>query len=1104
MIELSLYRSRIGTFYPHGHSKIRTKMCRKQFSDRTGVYILLITLFVLKFALIARISQPANWISGELSAESPGWALPTKSVVQTIPGLRSSLRVAQLSGQYMKWGKKQTKNFLAKYVNGNISKGILNAHLNIRSLNNKVREVKTIIKEHKPNILGLSESELKKVNGVFNEEKLKIPGYKLLFPKSWDTKGYARVVVYVKNSLEFEQIHDLENEEVQSIWIRGGYKNGRKIYFCHGYREHKNCLGGSLNSQKSNLEAFVSQWETAAEHGNSQEVNEVHICGDMNLDSLEGRWLQPDYNLVSLSRIVFNYCNMNNFHQLVKEPTRIQFNSVQNITNISCLDHIYTNARYRCSPIRVIPCGTSDHDLISYTRYSKEPKGAAKTIRKRSYKNFKLDKFLADLGQVNWDVVLCCEDLDLATDMFTRKFRHVLNMHAPWIISQQRKSFCPWITEDTKKLMGQRDQLKQRAKELAVRDQGYQVSDEQKAVWAEYKQLRNRINNTKHNDEVRYKAEKVNENLESPSKVWATAKTFMGWESFGTPNQLEVSNTIVTKPRIIAELLNNFFINKVITIRNGLRKLPAWLETCKKVMLGKRCSLDISHVSLLSVKKLLKSLKSSRSSSVDELDSFAVKVSAEHIARPMHHIITLSLMQRKFPTSWKYSKIIPLHKKASKLEMSNYRPVSILSPLSKVLEKIIYQQIYNYFTANKLFHPNLHGFRQNRSTQTALLQMYDRWVRAASQGQVSGVILLDLSAAFDLVDADILVEKLRIYGVEDDLLAWVLSYMTDRHQGVWIDHVFSTFVPHSIGVPQGSILGPLFFLIYYNDLPSSLSCSVDAYADDSTLSATGTSVAEINETLTADCTKVVNWMASNQFKLNASKTHLLTVGTRERLRTLDYQVSVAMDGVQLAVSEEKSELLLGCELQPDLKWHSQIEKLQVKLKKRLVGLTSLKYVLPFPARNQVTLAMFNSTLVYCLPLFGGCYASEINQLQVLQNKAAQIVTHSPPRSHRLPMYLKLKWLTVNQLAAYHTLLAVFRMKNSGEPEYLATIFRVEGGAGRMILPRTRLTLFMNSFAWRGAALWNRMPMNLRKCMKISSFKKGAKKWIQENIPKFLD
>ena len=232
----------------------------------------------------------------------------------------------------------------------------------------------------------------------------------------------------------------------------------------------------------------------------------------------------------------------------------------------------------------------------------------------------------------------------------------------------------------------------------------------------------------------------------------------MGWRSTGTPSQLEVNNKLETKASKIAEIMNNFFIQKVLRIRNGLRKLPECFEACKKVMLGKSCTLDISHVTIDSVKKLLKGLKTSKSTSVDELDSYAVKISVDHIAKPLHHIITLSLMQSKFPTAWKYTKVIPLHKKLSQLDMSNYRPVAILSPLSKVLEKIIYQQIYNYFTINKLFHPNLHGYRQNRSTHTALLQMYDKWVRAASKGQVSGVILLDLSAAFDLVDSDIMIK----------------------------------------------------------------------------------------------------------------------------------------------------------------------------------------------------------------------------------------------------------------------------------------------------------------------------------------------------------
>ena len=149
--------------------------------------------------------------------------------------------------------------------------------------------------------------------------------------------------------------------------------------------------------------------------------------------------------------------------------------------------------------------------------------------------------------------------------------------------------------------------------------------------------------------------------------------------------------------------------------------------------------------------------------------------------------------------------------------MKNYRPVAILSPLSKILEKAMYEQIYNYFTNNKILHPNLHGYRRNRSTQTALLELYDRWVQAAVQGQVSGAVLLDLSAAFDLVPPDILLKKLKIYGLQEDFLSWIESYLTNRYQAVWIDHTSSEFLPLEVGVPQGSNLGPLFFLLFVND-----------------------------------------------------------------------------------------------------------------------------------------------------------------------------------------------------------------------------------------------------------------------------------------------
>ena len=136
-------------------------------------------------------------------------------------------------------------------------------------------------------------------------------------------------------------------------------------------------------------------------------------------------------------------------------------------------------------------------------------------------------------------------------------------------------------------------------------------------------------------------------------------------------------------------------------------------------MQQKTCKMRINHVTLLKVTKVLKSLSNSRSCGVDELDNFSVKLAAGHISKPLHYIITLSIMQNKFPSGWKYSKVLPLHKKEDQLESKNYRPVSILSPLSKVLEKIVYEQIYEYFSQNKLFHPCLHGYRRNRSTQTA-------------------------------------------------------------------------------------------------------------------------------------------------------------------------------------------------------------------------------------------------------------------------------------------------------------------------------------------------------------------------------------------------
>ena len=519
-------------------------------------------------------------------------------------------------------------------------------------------------------------------------------------------------------------------------------------------------------------------------------------------------------------------------------------------------------------------------------------------------------------------------------------------------------------------------------------------------------------------------------------------------------------------------------------------------------MKNRDLSISLKFVTVSKVRKLLGSLKNKTSSSVDMLDNYAVKLVADQVSGPLHHVITLSLMQQKFPTSWKFTKIIPLHKKGSQLKKENYRPVAILSPLSKVMEKIMYEQIYNYFSRNNLFHPSLHGYRKDRSTMTALLSMYDKWITAAHQGQVSGVVLVDLSAAFDLVSPSLLIQKLSIYGFKEDILNWITSYLTDRYQAVWINHVFSSFLLNSIGVPQGSNLGPLFFLIFFNDLPNFISEEIDCFADDSTLVAASKSIAVVGEKLTDDCNSLCTWMQNNRFKLNAEKTHLLTVGTSERLVTLTQNLEVSMDGVQLKETEGRVELLLGVKVQSNLKWSEQIESLSRRLRDRLNGLEKLRYIMGKNCRKNIVQGLFNSVLCYCLPLFGGCNSSDIQLLQTQQNRAGRIVLNLPPRFNRDTMFDMLGWMTVHQLVAYHTLLTVFRIRRSKEPEYLARALCRDNYRGNIIVTNSRLGLYKKSFVQRGSTLWNSVPPELRRIPGTAAFKAKLKKWVHESVSRF--
>ena len=310
--------------------------------------------------------------------------------------------------------------------------------------------------------------------------------------------------------------------------------------------------------------------------------------------------------------------------------------------------------------------------------------------------------------------------------------------------------------------------------------------------------------------------------------LWKNVKGYLGWgNSGGAPTELTnpVTGQQTNSPKQMADIQNQYYKDKVKEIRSklpakgdptaGLRKL------IEERPYPRTQGLVLKAVSPFQVNKIICELKNSKSSGLDQIDTYIIKLIRPHIVPAITHIINTSIRTHEFPDSYKVAKVIPLHKgkEAPRYQPKSYRPISILPVVSKLIERVIQTQITSYMDNNQLFHPNHHAYRSFHSTTTAMLSMQDAWVEAAERGLQIGVIMIDMSAAFDVVDVPLLLKKCDILNFNKETLLWLKSYLTHRKQTVYIGGHFSSIVTLEAGVPQGSILGPLLYTVYTLDFP---------------------------------------------------------------------------------------------------------------------------------------------------------------------------------------------------------------------------------------------------------------------------------------------
>ena len=353
-----------------------------------------------------------------------------------------------------------------------------------------------------------------------------------------------------------------------------------------------------------------------------------------------------------------------------------------------------------------------------------------------------------------------------------------------------------------------------------------------------------------------------------------------------------------------------------------------------------------------------------KSSGLDGISPNILKMSATVIYESLTHIFNLSLCTGNFPSKLKLARVTPLYKSGDIADMNNYRPISVLPSLSKLFEKIVYAQIYEYLIKYKLIHPNQSGFRSKHSCVTALTKIVDHILKEMDQGNYTGVLFLDFKKAFDMVNHTILLSKLKVYKLDDLSLNWFRSYLSERSQKVIINNYESSAQNIRYGIPQGIILGPLLFLLYINDLPLYVDHSMsDLYADDTTIHFSSNSISDINIKLNEDMEKVQGWCTSNDMVINTMKSKSMIMGSSRKIQYLESNFNIFYDDVLL--NDVKYEKLLGITIDNCVSWCQQINNIASKISSRFGLMCRLRTYLP----TEGLIMHYNR---YILPLFDYC------------------------------------------------------------------------------------------------------------------------------------
>ena len=939
------------------------------------------------------------------------------------------------------------------------TKGFKIGMLNVRSLWPNLDELRIHFSDF--DVIGICETWL---NPTMPSQMINLHKHKLFRLDRTSGKRGGGLVIYVSDHLfEFANIIEgfsSSSVDIEQLWIEIKEPNARNKIFGLVYRPPSGKAEICLEAVRENLNTIQDTRNC-----------EITVMGDLNIN-YKTRNTAPFKMLKEIERDF-------GLKQLIVDPTRVtQYSTTLIDLMLTDCDHVSSSG--------VLDLSISDHLPIFYVRKKTREHNPKKIIHGRSYKKYNVENYQNDItSDKKWDIFWSCEpDVDMLWDVMYDIIVSHADDHCPTVKMCVNEN-CPyWYTKELIEEINQKNFLYKKAKASKV--------DED---WKNFQTQKNLVKNLIFKSKDSYINEQIDANVNDSRKIWRNIYELSGLgkdKKASGLKEVKNDNGVTVKDQDAADYMNTFYISAGPKLTEKFPKI--WDESDFKVETD--CTFDFDFITEEEVKKLVKNIDLSKSSAVGDLSTRLLRDAWKVLTLELTYIYNTCLDTGKFPKKWGIGVVTPIPKTSAKsTNAKDWRPITQIALPGKLLERLIHNQLNNYFESNHLLFENQHGFRKDKSTSSAvfsaLKELYENWNRQL----FSTCIFIDFSRAFDSIDHDIFIRKLRLYGLSVKCITFLSSYIDSRTQCTSVNGFKSSEAKLVTGTAQGSILGPLFYILFVNDIFSYVNNNntITMYADDTLLIEQGETRVSSNRACQESLNQIVEWCNLNRLTINAEKTKSMNIEFSTAADSEDTKIDILGQTLQNVKKYE----YLGVFLDGKLAMSNHIEHIIKKVQTKLSTLRKFRRHI-----SEITALRIYKSLIMCHMDYGDFVIDSglkknVDKLDKLQTKTIRCIEYQLDTDKRKDLETlynkyKLEPLKVRRNRNLVKLMYAESKVSANKEADKPTMTLRSASSVKLIHKFTKLTKIQQSPYYRGLQLWDKLPPDIQKLESKIEFKSKIK------------